>query len=272
MRKRNRRIVAVAWIVAWAGLGSIAEAHDLWLVPEAESTPVGEEIVLLGQTGMKFPESLSALAPERIDRAWVVDASGRRPVGEGEVAGDSLRFTARFDAPGTALAAVAVKPRFIAIEADDFNDYLRHDGLPQILKLREKRGELDVGGREMYAKFAKAILVVGKGGPADLATRPAGLRIEIVPLVDPRGLGAGELPVQVLFEGEPLEGVHVYPLAEGEDEYAEGYRTDDAGKTAVPIATDGLWSLHCIHMRPYADKAEADWESFFATTTFRVGG
>jgi len=44
------------------------------------------------------------------------------------------------------------------------------------------------------------------------------------------------------------------------------------GKTSVPIKGAGLWSLHCIYMRPYLDKGKADWESFFATTTFFVDG
>ena len=42
--------------------------------------------------------------------------------------------------------------------------------------------------------------------------------------------------------------------------------------TSVPIKGAGLWSLHCIYMRPYLDKGKADWESFFATTTFFVDG
>jgi hypothetical protein len=218
---------------------------------------------------MKFPESLSAVTTDRIDGAWIVDTSGRRELKDTATDGNSLVFKARFDEPGVALAAIATKPKFIHIEADDFNDYLDHDGLPQILELRKKKGELDVDGREMYAKFAKAILQVGEGGSKELATRPAGLLMEIVPLEDPHK--AGKLPVQVLFEDEPMEGVYVYPLAEGDDKYVTGFKTDTDGKAVVPIGGSGLWSLHCIYMRPYSDKSKADWESFFATVTFLVG-
>ena len=119
----------------------------------------------------------------------------------------------------------------------------------------------------MYAKFAKAILRVGEGGSNELATKPAGLRIEIVPLADPTRHHE-ELPVQVLFENKPLSGVFVYPLAEGESKYEKGYETDGEGKTIVPLGPAGLWSLHCIYMRPHADQSQADWESFFATVSF----
>lgn len=268
----TRKLAPLSFLIMITIIASFAWGHDLWLVPEDKLILVGNDTRLLAHTGMKFPESLSAVTPDRLDGAWIIDANGRRDMKNATVDGNSLAFPVRFENPGVALAAVAVKPKFIHLEAKDFNEYLDHDGLPQILELRKKRGELEKEGREMYAKFAKAILRVGEGGPSDLATKPAGLRIEIVPLENPTQLGSvvNGLPVRVLFEGKPLEGVFVYPLAEGAEEYETGYETDADGKAQVPLKAAGLWSLHCIYMRPYADKNEADWESFFATVTFQV--
>ena len=271
MKKRWLLLSLPLFVLGWFGTVS---AHDLWLVPEPRHPSVGENIRLLAQTGMKFPDSLSAVTPDRLDGAWIVDASGRREIGEMKVDGSSLVLETRLDNPGVVLAAVAVQPKFIHLKAEEFNEYLEHDGLPQILELRKKTGQLEAEAREMYAKLAKAILKVGEGGSQELATKPVGLRIEIVPLEDPHQLSSsgGSLPVQVLWESQPLQGVYVYPLADGEDEYHQGYETDVNGKTSVPIKGAGLWSLHCIFMRPYTDKSKADWESFFATTTFFVDG
>ena len=271
MKKGWLLLSLLLFVLGWLGTVS---GHDLWLVPESHHLPVGAKIRLLAQTGMKFPDSLSAVAPDRLDGAWIVDASGRREIEEMKVEGNSLVLETRLDNPGVALAAVAVQPKFIRLKAEEFNEYLEHDGLPQILELRKKTGQLGEEAREMYAKLAKAILKVGEGGPHDLAIKPVGLRIEIVPLEDPHQLSpvGDSLPIQVLWESQPLQGVYVYPLAAGEDEYHQGYETDVNGKTSVPIEGAGLWSLHCIYMRPYLDKGKADWESFFATTTFIVDG
>jgi uncharacterized GH25 family protein len=251
-------------------VGVSAGAHDLWLVADAPSVAAGASLHLKAATGMQFPESLSAVTPDRLEDFWVLDAAGERhEVAGARAEGKLLRADIRLEAPGVALAALAVKPRTLDLTAAEFNEYLGHDGLPQILERRRARGELEKDARESYAKYAKAIVVVGDGGPRDLATRPAGLRIEIVPLRDPGVVSAGEeLPVQVLFEGRPLEGVYVYALAAGADAYVDGHRTDKDGRTAVPLPAGGLMSLHCIHMRPHADAAEADWESFFATVSF----
>jgi hypothetical protein len=268
---RKMLSVAALTFAAILTLLSSTGAHDLWLVSQSRSIPLAAEVRLLAQTGMKFPDSLSAVTPDRLDGAFLVEASGRREMETRTVYGNSLVFEERFDQPGVALAAVAIKPNFIHIKAEEFNEYLKLDGLPQILQLRQEKGELGVDGREIYAKFAKAILRVGEGGPADLATKPAGLRIEIVPLEDPYGSTGEKLPVQVLFETKPLEGVHVYRLFEGEDKYIEGFETDGDGKTALPIDKPGFWSLHCIYMRPHPDRSQADWESFFATVSFVAG-
>ena len=247
-----------------------AGAHDLWLLAEPPSVAAGASLHLKAATGMRFPESLSAVAPDRVDGFWVLDAAGdRHEVAGARAEGEFLQADVQVDTPGVALAALAIKPLTLELTAAEFNEYLEHDGLPQILERRRTLGELEKSARESYAKYAKAIVAVGERGPRDLATRPAGLRLEIVPLRDPGVVGAGEeLPVQVLFEGQPLEGVSVYALAAGAEGYVDGHQTDEKGRTAVPLPAAGLMSLHCIHMRPHADAGEADWESFFATISF----
>jgi len=266
---KNLVILAAA---AWLAPATAVTAHDLWLVPATPSPPLGAEIKLFAQTGMEFGASLSAVAPDRIEAFFLEDAGGRQALSPAGAEEGSLVATTRLEHPGVAIAALAVRPRFLGLKAKEFNEYLKEDGLPQILGLRKDKGELDRDSREMYAKFAKAILRVGEGGPTTLATKAVGLRIEIVPLRDPASLRAGEpLPVQVLFEGRPLPGVYVYALAKGESKYREGHLTEVEGKTTVPLPRAGLMSLHTIFMRPHPDASKYDWESFFATLTFEAG-
>lgn len=255
-----------------AATASLASAHDLWLVSPTPRVPVGTEVKLLAQTGMEFGASLQALTPDRIERFWLQDASGQHEITVRGAEAKSLAATVRLAHPGVALAALAVKPRLLLLKAKEFNDYIKEDGLPQILAWRTEKGQLDRDSREMYSKFAKAILRAGDGGASDLVTAPLGLRIEIVPLLDPGTLEPGdELPVQILFEGRPLQGVYVYALSKGESKYKDGLVTDRDGKCSVVLQRAGLSSLHSIYMRPHPDTLKYDWESFFATLTFQIG-
>lgn len=74
-----------------------------------------------------------------------------------------------------------------------------------------------------HTRCAKALLYsLAPGGP--IATRPLGLRFEIVPETDPHRLRSGEvLAVRVLFEGNPAAGA----------ELAGAVRTSADGKANV---------------------------------------
>src|SRR2546428_11812687 len=76
--------------------------------------------------------------------------------------------------------------------AEQFNDYLLEDGLPQIHALRQARGELDRPSVERYQKWAKALL--RRPGPGSAGLQAVGPRFEIVPPADPGALEPGGTP------------------------------------------------------------------------------
>jgi hypothetical protein len=158
----------------------------------------------------------------------------------------------------------------LTLPAKEFNAYLVSDGLPHIYRLRAKERLLDQPGHERYSKYVKALVRVGTGGGGD-SKRVLGLLLEIVPLRDPLAVKVGEtLPVRVLFHGKPLPEANLGWQLPGDGETARGYvRTDARGEALVPIARGGLMTLRLTHMtRPKA--AEYEWESFWATLTFRA--
>src|SRR5213593_706727 len=178
----------------------LAAAHDFWLVP------VGSEIE--ARTGSRFPVSTNAVAPDRLAEAVAVSSVGRRRL---EVVGtrdSALVLKADLTLGGTIWIAVALHPRRIDLPARQFNEYLREDGLPQILALREGAGELDRPATERYQKFAKAL--VRRPGAGSTALEPVGHRIELVPLTDPATLRAGDtLTLVARFDNQPLADVTI---------------------------------------------------------------
>ena len=253
---------SAALATALAGIAATAVAHDFWLVP------VGEE--LHGVSGSRFPVSENAVAPDRLEEAIAVHGRGRTPLTVVGARGNVLVLTADPTLDGPLWAAVAIKPRRIDLSANDFNEYLRHDGLPQVLREREARGELARPAVERYQKYAKALIVrPGDGGTLVAAV---GHRLELVAAGNPVTVRAGDsLILEVRFEGRPAPGliVHAGFAGQPDEEHAQTHVSDAEGRVRIPLPTAGSWYARTIHMRRVAEPP-FEWESFWASVTFPV--
>lgn len=273
MERRRARTRALTVIVT-AGLaltlGGSLVAHDFWLVPEFFVAPEGWRIHIYANTGERFPESMAALAPERVARAHLVGADEEIALDRMHTTGSSLALEVAPPSSGQWYVGLEVRPRRIDLTAEQFNEYLAHDGLPDVLELRRRRGELDEPGRERYSRGAKALIHVGEGGPA-VWDRRLGHTIELVPLNDPERLAPGDtLRVRLLFRGDPVPDAIVSAGHEGQEGHVTDSRTDAEGIAGVAISNPGRWYVRTIHMIERPEEPEFDWESYWATLTFEV--
>lgn len=272
------------------GLGTVAAAHDFWLVPDAFRVSPGSWTDVRGQTSSRFPTSESAVAPDRVADARVITASASTPITQLSQLGRSLRLRYRPVAPGQHLIAVRLLPRLVRESPSSFRRYMDLEGAPELRARYEREGLLPTIGSDSitrsYAKYAKTLVEVGSGGPRAYA-RPAGHPLEFVPLADPAAVRPGErLAVRLVFRGRPVAGAHVHAGAVPE---VPGSRTDTAAAAAaahhdmsvatdtegvvhVAIDRDGLWNVRTIHIVPADSGAPADWDVHWATLVFSVDG
>ena len=245
-------------------------AHDLWLVPQKFRIEAGEILTISANTGMDFPKSLSAVTTDRIDQFVLVGNDKRSDFENFSTVGNSLVVDCTLKKPGTYVVAASLKPREIQLTAKEFNEYLLHDGLPNIYELRKKEGILDTDAIEYYSKYPKTIIQAGDILD-DSPTRPLGLAIEIVPKVNPYSLKLGDdLKVLVLFMGKPLPNLNLawsYP-GRGE-EFAGSTKTDKNGEAIVPLLKAGPYVIRLTHME-WVKKQTHEWESYWASLTFEV--
>ena len=208
-----------------------------------------------------------------------------------------LNFTT--GAPGTWVAGVSTGPRNIEMSGADFNSYLEHDGILDMLEWRRENQAMDLPAVEKYSKHVKTIFQVGDKTSEDWKT-VLGYPIEFVPLENPYDLHPGHtLSVQLLFRGEPLANELVYvgldadgsetlsdhthgegeaqdhehaDASDGDHTHTGGtqLRTDDQGIAKVFLPAKGIWYLRTIHLVP-SEEAGLTHESNWATLSFAVG-
>lgn len=190
---------------------------------------------------------------------------------------------------GTWVAGLSTHPNQIALSAKEFNEYLEHDGVLDMLDWRRQNNALDKDAVEKYAKHVKAIFQVGDKKTNDWQT-VLGYPIEFVPLGNPYTLKPGDsLKVKLLWDGQPLPNQLVYVGSDGgkhghshdktghdHDKGGETHshnatqlRTDTGGTVSVPLTNDGQWYLRTIHM-VLSNEPGLTHESNWATLTFEV--
>lgn len=268
-RTVKRAAVLAAGLIT-AGTAALL-AHDFWLVPESHRVPVGWALHVSGQTGMEFPKSLSAITPERVADARLVGAGEEVAVDRKAQLGNSLVLEGRPTRAGEWWVAAELQPRQITLTGEQFDGYLAHDGIWDVLERRRAEGASEAHVTERYTKYAKALIQVGEGGPP-VHDRPVGHPIELVFPETPFVARPGEeVAVRLLWRGEPLADHVVLVGREGAGEGPTAHvRTDDEGVARFRVFVPGRWYAKAIRMERRDSDPELDYESYWATVTFWV--
>lgn len=266
----KRILLALTVTLMIIGFTAIVKAHDFWLLPQKFMIQPGETITIYANTGMDFPASSSAVTPDRVTQFFMVGNDYRFDISDLVIKDKSLTTSCTFEKPGTYIVATAIKPKEIRLSAKEFNEYLEHDGISNILELRKTERILDKDAVEFYSKYPKTVIQVGDSMD-DTPSRPVGLTIEIVPKVNPYTLKMGdELPITVLFRGKPLAGIDLawsHPGLEGK--VAGWTKTAPNGDALVPLVKRGPYMIRLTHME-WVKKQTHEWESYWTALTFEV--
>jgi uncharacterized GH25 family protein len=253
---------------------AIASAHDMFVQPERFFVEENKEVLVRVLNGT-FSKSENSIARVRVRDISVVSPAGRAQVDTSDwsVAGDTSTFRVRTGGPGTYVLAASTRPSVIALAAHDFNQYLRDDGVPDILAARRRAGRLETPARERYSKHVKALLQVGGVRTAQFATE-LGYPAELIPLENPYSLRPGSsFSVRTLVDGRPVANQYVLyggRTPNGARIAPRSARSDSAGVARVALRGRGTWYVKFIHMAPVEGDTTVDYESKWATLTFQV--
>jgi uncharacterized GH25 family protein len=263
-RKCNRFGLLLA---ALLGPAAPAMAHEFWIEPANFRPPVGKPLDVNLLVGQYFQGDSVVYLPGTFERFVTITARGKQNVSG--LPGDDPAARLTPAEPGLMLIVYQSTTYDLKMEAKAFDGYLAMEGLDGIRALRAQRGEQDNPSREIYSRFAKSLIAVGgRDGGLD-ASRPVGLRLEIVPLSPIYRLKPGQpIEVQVLYENRPLANAQVLALSKTKSKTRLLARTDANGRARIVLPHADIWLLSAVHMIPAPDVAKADWESFWASLTF----
>lgn len=248
-----------------------AHGHDMYIVPASFFPAKGATITAGFHVGDSFPESEVSGRLDRLQSPRLVWRGGSAAFSNLRVDGKRDIGDVAVGGSGELIAAVNTLPSLIDLEPEKFTEYLKEEGLTEIIGWRAEHGESAKPGKERYSKYAKSILLSGSSN--GFANHTIGYVIEIIPETDPNKLKPGELlPIRVLFRGKPAADLQIESAWAGKDvgKTTVVGRTGPDGRVKVPLPAAGLWRIHTIKMERCAEASAADWESYWASLTFEL--
>ncbi len=262
------KVGAVGLVFLVAGVAVSVLGHDMWLESSRFFSEPGQELRIRLGNGTIFEVSENAVDPERLTRFSVQGPEGvAEKAGPQRIEGNWLSAPIHLKGAGNYWIAAATKPRSISLSGADFNDYLEHDGVLNVLEERKKEGILERDEVEFYSKYVKAYLQVGDT-QTDNFRDPAGLEIELIPQNHPYKIRPGqELTVEARFRNRPLAGLWLHAAAEGSS--PDSQKTDSNGLATFSIDASGRWYIRGIHLFE-VDAPDHSYESYWASLTFAV--
>ena len=281
-RTIGRKLIYSA-VVAGMLITGTASAHQTYLISDLYELRPGTDNYLILKNGTYHESGYSITRKMSRDISIVMGGQRRTPPDDDvEDVDDNPSYLSTYikvvaKPEGTALAGIAAHPDYIALPAEIFENYLKHEGLVDAVAEFREINDLQTI-RERYTKHAKALFQVGKPLTDDYKLE-LGYKAEIFVEKNPGELGVGdEMPIRVFFEGKPLVNQILYvghasqetpeqtPIPEV-SEYT--LRTAKDGRASFTITKPGKWYVQMIHMQKVAAE-DAEYESNWSTITFAI--
>jgi uncharacterized GH25 family protein len=283
MSKHRLVIVNIAFLLA---AGTSALAHDFWIRPSTFAPDVGGEIAVALEIGHAGESEGYARNPARIEK-FVIAGPGAEGAVRDILGAPGAHPAGQVAVPGGGVYVIGYRSNHAKSElaAEKFESYLREEGLHKVVEARAAAGESGKSGVEVYSRCAKSLVravgaVKEESADAAGAGRVLGFTLELVPVGDPTVAKVGDaVTFRLLMRGEPVAGAkvefsseHRHDDGEAHGHEHESARTSADGTVSFTIADEGLCVVNCVVMERADASAGADWESWWASLTFGVGG
>ena len=243
-------------------------AHDFWVEASQYRPRVGSLVglrLLVGQDMLGDPVRRDDAVIER----FVIRRADGDDVVPGRDGGDPAGVV-RVAAPGLLAVGYQSRPRPVELAPEKFEQYLGEEGLDEIKSVLTRPGQGTTIARELFSRCAKTLLQAGPASPGQ-GDQSLGLPLELIAARNPYEVGAGApLSFLLTYRGQPKVNALVVAINRSNPGLKRTARTDRQGRVTFELPAAGVWMVKAVHMIPAPKGSAADWESFWASTTFEL--
>ncbi|MCR5889158.1 DUF4198 domain-containing protein [Hymenobacter sp. J193] len=271
-----QRLCAFFLLMGLLALASGAGASEFWLHPSRYRVSPGAVVHVRRLVGQQLRGTPWTGTSQRLARLVQYAPNDTVDLTAIATQADTLRTVLELNESGTHVLGLETTETTLTLSGPEFTQYLKAEGLEDILLLREKKHQQDKPARETYHRCAKTLVQVGGTavGPFSAAT---GQALELIPDQNPHTAKSGSLlTVRLLEQGRPVRGQLVTAWVKPQTPAAapaqmQRLYTSPEGRVLVRLPTQPAEILlSSVRMHPHPRPAQADWQSVWTTLTFGV--
>lgn len=244
-------------------------AHEYWIAPTKYIVNAKEPFGFNCYVGEDFKPQIWAKRSQRTLAVVKFHQAEKVDVTPSFIEKDSVNVMMTLNDEGNHLIAVQTKPSYIEMDGMAFNEYLKEDGMLEMLNYRVSNNLEKQRSRELYQRCGKSLLQVASKNDETFKLN-TGMPLEIIPQTNPYEIANGLLPVYFEFKGKPLTNyqVRTWCKKDGKLIIKAFYSTNELGVAILPIKESGEWMISLVKMELHKTSKKADYESYWGSYTF----
>ncbi|MEI6264216.1 MAG: DUF4198 domain-containing protein [Sphingobacteriia bacterium] len=263
--KKYASISLIIFIV----FSTLLNAHEFWIAPSKYIVKSNERFSFNCYVGEDFTPAIWAKRSQRTLKVMQHHLNNSLDITPIFINNDSLNILMGLKGSGNFLIALSSKPSYIEMEGKAFNDYLKEDGMMNVLEYRNDNKIDQQRSREYYQRCAKTLLQVA-GKNDDSYKKNTGMPLEIIPQSNPYTINNDSLSVFFEFKGKPLSNyqVRTWCKKNGQLIVKSFHTTNEKGVAVLSFKESGEWMISLVKMEILNNNEKADYESYWGSYTF----
>jgi uncharacterized GH25 family protein len=259
----GRLVCLLLWLVSVA-----SQAHDFWIEAEPFYTSPGDTVELSLHVGNEFVgDTFPNVAAQYL--AFNSYQPGKQTEVPGSLGRDPAGYL-QIDQTGTHLIGYQSTFQLTRMDPETFLKYLESEGLDQARGLYLEAGNTVDKVSEQFKRHAKSLVQSGAAFSRDDSRLEIGYELELVPEENPYRLKPGDrLGLQLLYQGQPAEGIQVSAFSKTEPQHVQQQTTDATGRVSVTLDRAGPWLIKAVQIN-HRPNLQPAWESHWASLTFSI--
>ena len=261
------------WSFAAAFLGALMlmlQSHEFWLEPLQFKIKSGDQLAVSFLVGEQFTGLPWDVTKNGVESIQVFEHGGVKDLKSIIPKSKGAKLRVPLSAAGTKVLAMKSQASFIELKADQFNEYLKEDGMEEIYDWRVKNKQENLGAKEFYTRYSKLIVQVDDQLD-DTWKKEIGHRLEIIPDQNPGTMKSGDyMGCQILYEGKAVPHTLVKVWGHvGNKIFLQNIYSENDGTIKFPMSASGPWMVSTVKMEK-SKNPDADWESSWASLVFNI--